>query len=230
MLQFNSVSLWYDDDVVLSDVSFSVKSGECVAVLGRSGAGKSSIFKMLIGEVKPTSGEILVEDINLSNLTLSSLQAYRREIGVVFQDYKLLEEKTVFENIAYALEVCNEADKVVDRVPELLDIMGLTDRQEAFPRELSGGERQRTALARALVHRPQVLIADEATGNLDPKTTREVGEILKTLHKQGLTIIFSTHDPVLVEVLRPRVIRIDDGVLRFDKPQSTVDEAFIGMA
>ncbi len=227
MLTFKNVSLKIGNSSVLDGLNFSVKPGEIVAILGASGAGKSSLFSLLVGEKKPTGGEILLDEISLGDLSFTSVQQYRRQIGIIFQDFRLLPQKTVFENIAFALEICGKADLVRTRVPELLNLVGLEDRAGRFPRQLSGGERQRVSIARALAHNPKMLIADEATGNLDPKNSREISELLLYLNqKTGLTLLFATHDPVMVQKLSPRVIRLESGKIRFDKYACPLAEAF----
>lgn len=230
MLKVNNVSLSFGTTEVLHQLDFEVVRGEMVAILGSSGAGKSSIFKLLIGDTKPTLGDIQVVDLSLKELSFAGLQTYRRNIGVVFQEFHLLPTKTVYENIAYALEVCGEEDDIERKVPELIRLVGLEKRQDHFPHQLSGGEKQRVSIARAMVHDPQILIADEATGNLDPRNSREISDIFKKLNQEKkMTIIFSTHDPVLVGQLRPRVIRLDQGRIKFDKTDCSVEEAFAGM-
>ena len=227
MLTFKNVGLKIGESKVLSELDFSVKPGEIVAVLGASGAGKSSLFSLLIGEKKPTTGEILLDEISLGDLSFTSVQQYRRQIGIIFQDFRLLPQKTVFENIAFALEICGKADQVRSRVPELRKLVGLESKKDRFPRELSGGERQRVSIARALAHNPKMLIADEATGNLDPKNSREIAELLLYLNqKTNLTLLFATHDPVMVQKLNPRVIRLQSGKIRFDKQACPLAEAF----
>lgn len=230
MLQFKNVSLAIDTTEILRNINFTIMPGEKVALLGGSGAGKSSIFKLLIGEKKPTDGTINLDNFSLNNLDLASLQKYRRQIGVVFQEIRLLPGKTVWQNIAFALEVCGEDDKIAQKVPELLNIVGLTDRADAFPSTLSGGERQRVAIARALAHDPKILIADEPTGNLDPKNSREIGALFQKLHEEkGVTIFLSTHDIALVASMSPRIIRIEGGQVAFDKKDCSMEEAFAGI-
>lgn len=227
MLTFKNVSLKIGESNVLTQLDFCVKPGEVVALLGASGAGKSSIFSLLIGEKKPSTGEILLDDISLGDLSFTSVQQYRRQIGIIFQDFRLLPQKTVFENIAFALEICGKSDQVRARVPELLKLVGLEHKQQSFPKELSGGEKQRVSIARALAHKPKILIADEATGNLDPKNSREISELLLFLNqKTNLTLLFATHDPVMVQKLNPRVIRLESGRIRFDKASCALSEAF----
>ena len=230
MLQFKNISLAIDTTEILRNINFTIMPGEKVALLGGSGAGKSSIFKLLIGEKKPTGGSINLDSFSLNDFDLASLQKYRRQIGVVFQDIRLLPAKTVWQNIAFALEVCGEDEKISQKVPELLEIVGLSDKANEFPAVLSGGERQRVAIARALVHDPKILIADEPTGNLDPKNSREIGALFRKLHEEkGVTIFLSTHDISLVAALAPRVIRIEGGRVAFDKKECTMKEAFAGI-
>ncbi len=229
MLKFQKVSLSIGKNEVLQEINFKIDPGELVAVLGASGAGKSSLFKLLTGEKKPSSGSIKLDDFPLENINRKSLQSYRRQIGIVFQDFRLLKQKTVFENVAYALEVCGKEDEIMEKVPNLLTLVGLGSKSHRFPRELSGGESQRVAVARALVHNPQILIADEATGNLDPKTSREIAELFFKLNKENnLTILFATHDPVLIKNLNPRVLRLDNGKVLFDK-KGKIEELFEGI-
>ncbi|MCK5460839.1 ATP-binding cassette domain-containing protein [Candidatus Gracilibacteria bacterium] len=229
MLKFRNVSLSLAGQEVLKNLNFEIVSGELVAIVGASGAGKSSIFKLLISEQRPTLGTILLDQFSIGDLSFSSIQNYRRQIGIIFQDFRLLSQKTIFENVAFALEVCGEK-KITEKVLELLKLVGLTQKQGAFPRELSGGERQRVSIARALVHDPKILIADEATGNLDPKNSLEIATIFQQLHEEkNLTILFATHDPILIEKLTPRVIRLKNGVIDLDKKACTVEEAFKGL-
>ena len=230
MLKFDKVTLELGENVVLRDISFEVMPGEMVAILGISGAGKSSLFRLLTGETSPTKGQILLDRFSLVDLNAESLQNYRRQIGIAFQDFRLLPKKTVFDNIAFALEVCGKEDLIETRVPELLELVGLSHRKDAFPHELSGGEKQRTAIARALVHYPKILIADEITGNLDPKNSRDIADLLSHLNEtKGMTILFSTHDPILVEQLVPRVVRLEEGKVLFDKKECSLGKAFEGI-
>lgn len=230
MLEFKNVCLSINHNQILHNVNFKVMPGEVVAILGVSGAGKSSIFHLLTGERRPTSGLIKLDEFSLGHLSASSLQFYRRQIGVVFQDFRLLPQKTVYQNIAFALEVCGEDDMIKHKVPELLELVGLEKKAGQFPHELSGGEKQRTAIARALVHDPKILIADEATGNLDPRNSREIARLFKRLNEnKNLTILFSTHDIVLVHEIKPRVIRLEWGSVQFDKYPCPEEEAFTGI-
>jgi len=230
MLTFDQVSLRLGGQTILSDLSFRVSPGEVVAILGASGAGKSSLFRLLSGELRPTKGEILLDNVALRDLSFVSVQQYRRQIGIIFQNYRLLPKKTAFENIAFALEVCGKAEQVAEKVPEVLNLVGLAGRADKFPHELSGGEQQRICVARALIHDPKLLIADEATGNLDPKNSREIADLFAKLNEErGLTILFATHDPVMVEQLKPRIIRLEKGELEFDLTRCSIDQAFAGI-
>jgi len=230
MLIFKDVGLRIKQKQILAELNFKVLPGELVGVIGASGAGKSSLFKLLLAEIKPTSGEVLLDDISLRDLSFGSVQKYRRQVGVVFQDFRLLPQKTVFENVAFALEVCDKESEIKTKGPQLLELVGLTDRQKAFPRDLSGGEQQRTAIARALAHEPKIFIADEATGNLDPKNSREIAELFLKLNREtNLTILFSTHDPLLIEQLQPRVIRLEEGFIKFDTNHQDPSELFAGL-
>lgn len=227
MLRFENIGFQIQKKKVLYDVSFSITPGEVVAVIGESGAGKSTIFKLFIGELRPTSGRIFVDQVSLGNITPRDIQRYRRQIGVVFQDFKLLPHKTVFENVAFALEVCDKESDIETRVPELLAMVGLTGKEQQFPTTLSGGEKQRLAIARALIHKPPILIADEPTGNLDPRNAREIGDLFRHLNTEhGLTIICATHDPRLVGILKPRVLKLENGTLTLDQPFSSVQDVF----
>jgi cell division transport system ATP-binding protein len=231
MISLSSVGLKNKQKNILSDISFDLGSGELVAIIGASGAGKSSLFKILIGEKRPTTGSIEVNGIALENISAYELQKYRQQIGVVFQDFKLLENRTVQENIEYALDVCGKKDRADVIVPAVLKAVGLENKQHALPHTLSGGEQQRVSIARALIHEPKILIADEPTGNLDPKNTQEIATLFRLLHeKLGMTIVFSTHNPEFITYVKPRVIRLEAGKLLFDKKNCTKKEAFIGIA
>jgi len=230
MLEFKNVSWKAGKKDVIKNISFVVEPGELVSIIGASGAGKSTIFKLLIGEIRPTHGDIQLNNFSLKDISLASLQNYRRQIGIVFQDFRLLSKKTTYENIAFPLEVCGQESEVRRKIPKLLQLVGLEDKKKQFPHELSGGERQRLAIARALVHEPQILIADEPTGNLDPKNAREIAELFYNLNKKNdLTILIATHDPFLVKFLSPRVIRLQEGEVLFDRKHCSPQEAFEGI-
>lgn len=199
-------------------MSFEIKKGEFVSIVGPSGAGKSTLVRLLICEEKPTSGKITVGGYDITKLNAAEIPYYRRKIGVVFQDFKLLPQKTVFENTAYALEVCGYPDSEIRRrVPKILEMVGLLERAKNLPDELSGGEKQRTSLARALVHGPRLLIADEPTGNLDPKTSWEIIELLTKINDRGTIVILATHDKEIVNALGRRVVTIKAGQLVSDE-------------
>lgn len=217
MILFQSVTKKYHHKTVLSELNFTVRGQEFVSITGPSGAGKSTIINLLIGVEKPTHGLISVDGYEISKMPPSLLQYYRRRIGIVFQDYKLLPKKTVAENIAFAMEVCgHSADKIQKRVPRLLEVVGLQDHANHFPNQLSGGESQRVALARALIHNPRLIIADEPTGNLDPENGREIIELLLKLHHLGVTVILATHDRDMVDLINRRVIHLHKGEIVSD--------------
>ncbi len=214
MISFSGVSKEYGGREVLSDLSFQINPGEFVCVTGPSGAGKSTIIHLLIRADIPTTGVIEIDGANLTKLPPTILQLYRRRTGVVFQDYKLLPDRTVEENVAFVLEVCGEPDDIVDeRTAEILERLQLSDRADAFPSELSGGEKTRTALARALVHKPSILIADEPTGNIDPDQSIHILNFLRQVNAEGTTVILATHDRVIVDALNVRVLRLENGKL-----------------
>jgi len=230
MLALENISLTLGDRKVLDRIDFTVKPGEIVALLGSSGAGKSSVFRLLIGEERPSLGSIKLDNFCLEELSAESVQAYRRQIGVIFQDFRLLPQKTAAENVAFALEVCNKASLIPQRVPELLKLVGLLDKADQFPESLSGGESQRLAIARALIHEPKILIADEPTGNLDPRNSREIAQLFGKLHKEKkMTIVFATHNPVMIDILKPRVIRLHNGHVVFDQKSCPLEKAFEGI-
>lgn len=219
MIKFQKVSKIYPKNIVaLDNVSFEVEPQEFVSLVGKSGAGKTTLFKLLLGEEKPTSGRVFFNKQDVHKIKKSKLPFLRRKIGVVFQDYKLLPTKTTYENIAYALEVIGASDKEIKRdVPEVLEIVGLTERANNFPIELSGGEKQRVAIARALIHRPDVILADEPTGNLDPYNAASIIQLLININKLGTTIILATHNKEIVNKLGKRVITLEDGKILRDE-------------
>ncbi len=214
MIVFSSVTKAYFGRAVVDDVSFQIHPGEFVCLTGPSGAGKSTIVHLLIRAEVPTDGTIEVDGADLSRLPVPVLQMYRRRTGVLFQDYKLLSDRTVAENIAFALEVCDiTREDVEQRVEELLIQLGLKDRRDAFPSELSGGEKTRTALGRALASKPGILIADEPTGNIDPDQSMEILRILKEVNAEGTTVILASHDQRVIDMLNVRVLRLEQGKL-----------------
>jgi len=212
MISFQSVTKQYNHAVALEDVSFEVKQGEFVSLSGRSGAGKSTVITLLIGEEKPTKGRIFFSKYEVGKLTNSELPAFRRHIGVIFQDFRLLPTKNSFENVAFALEVAGRPHSEIEElVPQVLDMVGLSDKGKNFPHELSGGEKQRVAIARAMIHRPEVVIADEPTGNLDPLNAFEILKILQKINELGTTVLLATHDREIINKLEKRVITMDRG-------------------
>lgn len=219
VIEFKKVTKKYSEEVAaVADVSFDVAIGEFISLVGPSGAGKSTLIKMLTCEEKPTSGEILVAGRDITQLKKKELPYYRRKVGVIFQDFKLLPKKTVYENIAFALEVCDAPDvEIKEKVPKIIDLVGLTNRAFALSEELSGGEKQRVSIARALVHNPKLLIADEPTGNLDPVSTWEIIELLFKINKQGTIVLLATHDKEVVDALQRRVITMKEGKLISDE-------------
>lgn len=226
MISFAGVTKTFGGREVLSDLTFSINPGEFVCLTGPSGAGKSTIVHLLIRAEVPTKGMIEVDGADLSKLPPPILQLYRQRTGVVFQDYKLLPDRTVEENIAFALEVCGlPDDAIAEKVAEVLTRFELTDRADAFPHELSGGEKTRTALARALVHNPTILIADEPTGNIDPEQSQRILRHLKTIHSEGTTVILATHDKIVVDTLGVRVIRLENGKIVRDSVGGYAAEA-----
>jgi cell division transport system ATP-binding protein len=218
MIAFEGIAKRYGRTKVLDHINLVIKNGEFVSIVGSSGAGKSTLVHLLIGAERPSSGKILVEGFAVNKMNDRDLQYYRRRIGVVFQDFKLLKQKTVFENVAFALEVCGyDRDEIQKKVNEVLKVVGLSKRSKNFPSQLSGGEKQRTAIARALVHNPSLIVADEPTGNLDPKSARELIELLLEINRDGTTIILTTHNKDLVDFIKQRVVTLDDGRIVKDK-------------
>lgn len=213
MINFYGVSKVYNhNSVALEEVSFKINPNEFVSIVGRSGAGKSTIIKLLIGEEKPTKGRIFFGQYEVNKLKNKELPALRRHIGIIFQDFKLLPTKTAYENVAFALEVVGRpAREIKDLVPQVLDMVGLLDKANNFPHELSGGEKQRVAIARAMIHRPEVILADEPTGNLDPFHTFEIINLLLKINELGTTVILATHDKEIVNFLNKRVITLESG-------------------
>ncbi len=213
MIVFQGVSKHYTGHgVALEDVDFQIDPGEFVSLAGRSGAGKSTIIKLLIGEEKPSKGRIFFGQYEVNKLEDNELPAFRRHIGVVFQDFRLLPTKTAYENVAFALEVAGRPQReIAELVPQVLDMVGLGDKATNFPHELSGGERQRVAIARAMIHRPEVVIADEPTGNLDPFHTFEIIKLLEKINQLGTTVVLATHDKEVINNLEKRVITLDKG-------------------
>ncbi len=213
MIAFQSVYKVYNShSTALEDIDFKINPGEFVSIVGRSGAGKSTVVKLLIGEEKPSRGRIIFGQYEVNKLKDNELPGLRRHIGIVFQDFRLLAAKTAYENVAFALEVAGRPQsEIQELVPQVLDMVGLSDKMGNFPHELSGGEKQRVAIARSMVHRPEVIIADEPTGNLDPLHTYEIINLLQKINQLGTTLILATHDKDVVNSLDKRVITLDKG-------------------
>ena len=213
MINFQNVTKIYaQTTIALDNVSFEVRPKEFISLVGRSGAGKTTLLRILLAEERPSKGQVLFANQNIHQIQLKKLPMLRRKIGAVFQDYKLLSQKTCYENIAYTLEVIGATEEVIARdVAEILEIVELADRAHNFPAQLSGGERQRVAIARALIHRPQVILADEPTGNLDPYHTLDIIRLLLKINEFGTTVILATHNKEVINRLRRRVITLEAG-------------------
>ena len=220
LIEIKGVAKRYKESSALSGVDFNIYPGEFVILVGPSGAGKSTLVRLLIREEKPDAGRIRVAGRDITRLSARELPYYRRNIGIVFQDYKLLPTRTVWENVAYALEVSDESDEDIERrIPKVLAAVGLKEKADAYPDELSGGEQQRVSIARALAHIPKILIADEPTGNLDPQVSREIADILEKINCQGTTVLLATHNRELVDRMRKRVVVMKEGKIVSDQNQ-----------
>ncbi|MBX4215471.1 ATP-binding cassette domain-containing protein [Candidatus Parcubacteria bacterium] len=219
MIYYDRVSKVYPNAVALDNVSLSVSEGEFLSVVGHSGAGKTTLIKLLLAEERPTDGHVFFESVDIHELSDGPLTGFRRRIGVVFQDFRLLPGKTAYENIAFAMEASGKTDEeIAADVPHVLELVDLGEKLYNFPHQLSGGERQRVAIARAIINQPDVIVADEPTGNLDPVSTHEVVQILKKINDLGTTVILSTHNKGVIDSLGKRVITLDRGkIVRDDK-------------
>jgi len=219
MVKFENISKIYPpNSVALDDVSFEVEEKEFISLVGKSGAGKTTLLKMLLVEEKPTTGQVFFDGKDVHKIKPTKLPDLRRKIGAVFQDYKLLPSKTVYENIAYAMEVVGASDSEIARdVAEVLNIVGLSNKTRNFPAQLSGGEKQRVAIARAMIHRPEVILADEPTGNLDPYHTLDIIRLLLKINEFGTTVILATHNKDVINSLGKRVITLQDGKIIRDE-------------
>ncbi|MGG3006988.1 cell division ATP-binding protein FtsE [Geobacillus stearothermophilus] len=219
MIEMQDVYKTYPNGVVaLNGINVRIKQGEFVYVVGPSGAGKSTFIKMMYREEKPTSGKIIVNGVNLAKIKDSKVPLLRRNIGVVFQDFKLLPKLNVYENVAFALEVIEESPKVIrKKVMEVLDLVGLKHKVRSYPNELSGGEQQRVSIARSIVNSPKIVIADEPTGNLDPETSWGIMELFEKINDRGTTIVMATHNKEIVNATRRRVIAIENGKIVRDE-------------
>lgn len=218
MLKFNNVTkLYHTGDIALKDINLHIKPKEFVSIVGHSGAGKTTLLKLILGEEAPTEGEMYFEDMNIHLLKKKLINQYRRRVGTVFQDFRLLPDKTAYENVAFAMEAAGRDDEeILSDVPHALELVGLKHKAHNFPDELSGGEKQRIAIARAIVNQPDMIIADEPTGNLDPVNTYEIIQLLKKINDLGTTILLTTHNVGVIENLGRRVITIKDGRIALD--------------
>jgi cell division transport system ATP-binding protein len=220
MIYFNNVTKKYlGSSVSLENVNISITQGEFVAIVGHSGAGKTTLTKLILAEEKPTDGTVFFESTDIHKLSTKDLTNFRRKIGVVFQDFRLLNHKSVYENIAFAMEAMDkDDDEIAQDVPHILELVDLTSKSLLFPRQLSGGEKQRLAIARAIITQPDLIIADEPTGNLDPINTNEVVNLLKKINELGTTVILTTHNRSVLDQIKKRVITLENGrVIRDDK-------------
>ncbi len=221
MIRFENVTKIYPGDVlVLKDLNLMIEPGEFVSFVGQSGAGKSTLLKLIYAEEEPTAGEIFFGDRSIGTIKRRLLPYYRRNFGTVFQDFKLLSQRTVFENIAYALEIDGKTTaEIAEEVPQILEIVRLLDKANNYPKQLSGGEQQRVSLARALIHRPSVLIADEPTGNLDPASAQDIIRLLLEINSMGTTVLLATHNKPIVDSLEKRVVTLAGGTIARDEKE-----------
>ncbi len=219
MIYFDNVSKEYKTSgIVLEGVNISIEPKEFVSIVGPSGAGKTTLMKLLLTEEKPTDGQVLFESVNIHKLKNEEVNKYRRRVGVIFQDFRLIPDKTAFENIAFAMEAAGRSEEeIATDVPHVLELVDLANKMSNFPHELSGGEKQRVAIARAIINQPDLVIADEPTGNLDPLSTHDVVQILRKVNDLGTTVILTTHNKGVIDSLKKRVITLDRGkVIRDD--------------
>ena len=222
MIVLDNVSKEYSNGVAaINGINLHIERGEFVFVVGDSGSGKSTLIKLLLKELEPTSGVIRVNGVNLERMKKRAIPKYRRKIGCVFQDFRLLKDRNVYENVAFAQRVVVTPTREIKKnVPAMLSLVGLAEKYKSYPRQLSGGEQQRVALARALVNSPDILLADEPTGNLDPKTSREIMKLLEEINARGTTVLVVTHDQAIVNTLKKRVIRMQKGIIVEDAKES----------
>lgn len=220
MINFDNVSKQYKNSntPALDDINLNIEQGEFVFLVGQSGSGKSSLLRLLLKEEKPSSGTVTVDGINVAKLPNRKVPAFRRTMGIVFQDFRLLPGKTVFDNVAFGMEVIGKSKKEIQqRIPALLDLVGLEEKAHRLPSELSGGEQQRVALARAFVNQPKLLLADEPTGNLDPSTSVGIMKLLDRINRTGTTIVMATHDVAIVDQMRKRIVQMENGKIIRDQ-------------
>lgn len=222
MITLKDVSTIYDDGfMALEDINLGIKHSEFVSLVGPSGAGKSTLLRLLTKEIVPHKGEVILDGINLATLSNSDIPFLRRKIGTVYQDFKLLSNKNSFENVAFALEVCGtDEEEINNDVPRVLNIVGLADKTKNFPHQMSGGEKQRLAIARALIHRPRIILADEPTGNLDMVNTYDVVKLLMKINELGTTVILATHNREVVNAIGKRVVTMEKGKIVRDQVEN----------
>ncbi|HUY62351.1 MAG TPA: ATP-binding cassette domain-containing protein [Candidatus Paceibacterota bacterium] len=218
MIYFDKVTKRYGDLMALEDITLSIAPKEFVSIVGHSGAGKTTLLKLLLAEERPTGGSVFFESVDVNDLPSGSLYRYRRKIGMVFQDFRLIQNKTAYENIAFAMEAAGRTDsEIASDVPYILELVNLADKASHFPAQLSGGEQQRIAIGRAIINQPDIIVADEPTGNLDPINAYEIVEIFKKINELGTTIIITTHNKGVVDAVSRRVVTMDRGkVVRDD--------------
>lgn len=226
MIQFNNVSKDYSLEFtketkrVLNNINLNINKGEFVVLCGKTGSGKTTIMKMISGEEKPSLGDVIVNDLSIGNANDKEIRKLKKNIGFVFQDFKLLTYKTVFENVAYVLETSSyKQDFIKKQVLEALEVVNLKDKADSFPKELSGGESQRVAIARALIRKPEIILADEPTGNLDPYNTRDIVRLLLKINLQGSTVVLSTHNKDIVNNIQKRVVTLEKGTILRDEQE-----------
>lgn len=215
MIELKNVTKVYDGKVVgVENLSLTINDGEFVFVVGESGSGKSTFLKLLMRELTPDEGQVIIDGKDITKLRRSKIAALRRKMGIVFQDYRLLPKRTVYDNVAFALQVIETAPKKIKKsVPAALNLVGLAHKAKSLPSEISGGEQQRTAIARAIVNNPPLVIADEPTGNLDPRNSEEIMEVLEAINQRGTTVIIATHDRAIVNAMQKRVIHLENGIV-----------------
>ena len=222
MIEISKLTKTYEKSSrALKNVSLTIDDGEFVFITGRSGSGKSTLLRILLKEVEPTSGRVVVNDMDLGRMSRRYVPKYRRQLGVVFQDFRLLKDRNVYENVAFAQRVIGVSGRGIrESVPEMLRMVGLSSKYKSFPNQLSGGQQQRVAIARALINRPEILLADEPTGNLDPHNAMEIMGLLEEINRQGTTVVVVTHSSEIVDMMRKRVITIERGVVVGDEKES----------
>lgn len=224
MIHFDSVSKKFGSTIALEDISLEIKQGEFVFIVGPSGAGKSTLLRILTREILPTNGKIMMGQVDITKIRNHDVPHFRRKVGVVFQDFKLLDDRTVFENVALTLEVQNKSDSEIQKLVEhTLKLVEIWDKRNLFPRQLSGGEAQRTAIARAVVGKPDIVLADEPTGDLDPKTAWGVIQLLNEINSWGTTVIMATHNQEIVNTLKRRVVKLKTGKIVSDTKEGKYD-------